>query len=236
MALALPGLLEPALPSLPRAACLGMDPRLFYPDRGDADTVARAVAVCASCPEKAPCREWAVAHPAERGVWGGTTDLARRRIRANGGRVVVAALDDIDEPDADALAELEEPTSDQWISHAKSTVEEPAADMSESPHAVNGANRACVGCGEPLSGPDSKRWCSQACRSRHKPRTAGGARTSKRLTGTNETPEAAVLETRSQVPGISTLIPAGATIVKVEYLALGDTWTLTRSSTNGGPS
>lgn len=53
-------------PDLPRAACVGTDPSLWGTDVRETETlrtrderVARAVEVCRSCPEVAPCRSWA---------------------------------------------------------------------------------------------------------------------------------------------------------------------------------
>lgn len=68
-----------------RAACLGMDPLLFFPTRGD-DT-GPAKAVCAGCPVQAECLEWALANREHYGIFGGTNDrerrsIARRRRRA----------------------------------------------------------------------------------------------------------------------------------------------------------
>lgn len=59
------------------AACLGLDPDLFFPTAGMA--TATPLAVCSGCPVRAVCLE---AHLHEdQGVWGGTTAIERRRIR-----------------------------------------------------------------------------------------------------------------------------------------------------------
>ena len=63
-----------------RAACKGMDPALFFPQRGNA--VAAPLAVCAQCPVQAPCRAFAIRFR-EPGVWGGTTGRDRRAERSN---------------------------------------------------------------------------------------------------------------------------------------------------------
>ena len=39
--------------ALPGAACVGADPALFFPDPGDAEAEAPAVAICAGCPVRA---------------------------------------------------------------------------------------------------------------------------------------------------------------------------------------
>lgn len=60
------------------AACAGMDPSMFFPVRGEATEP--AATVCSRCPVTRPCLEWALRHR-ERGVWGGTTEVGRKRIR-----------------------------------------------------------------------------------------------------------------------------------------------------------
>jgi len=61
-----------------RAACRGVDPDVFYPpyeDEGD-----EAKAICATCPVRQACLEFALAHRERDGVWGGATERERRRI------------------------------------------------------------------------------------------------------------------------------------------------------------
>jgi len=77
-------------PFLDNAACRGIDPELFYAEGGAA--VARAKAVCAQCPLRMKCLEWAIARE-EFGVWGGTTARERAAIRRERGvRLVPAAV------------------------------------------------------------------------------------------------------------------------------------------------
>jgi WhiB family redox-sensing transcriptional regulator len=67
-----------------QAACRGAAPGLFFPDGrqpGYREQVAEAKAICAACPVREPCRTWALAHPPERGVWGGLTERERRALR-----------------------------------------------------------------------------------------------------------------------------------------------------------
>lgn len=59
------------------AACRGMGPAMFFPERGA--PVAPAKAVCAGCPVAGPCAE---AGRGEVGIWGGTTAKGRRLIRS----------------------------------------------------------------------------------------------------------------------------------------------------------
>jgi WhiB family transcriptional regulator, redox-sensing transcriptional regulator len=61
------------------AACKGLDTGIFFPST-DAEAGA-AKLVCAGCPVRDACLEWALASRQEDGVWGGMTDNERRRLR-----------------------------------------------------------------------------------------------------------------------------------------------------------
>ncbi len=66
------------------AACQDTDPDLFFPvgTTGPAiDQIDSAKAVCDSCHAKAPCLEFALVTNQDSGVWGGTSEEERRRIR-----------------------------------------------------------------------------------------------------------------------------------------------------------
>jgi WhiB family redox-sensing transcriptional regulator len=60
------------------ARCLGADPDLFYPVSDDAGEAAKAI--CAVCPVREPCLEYAVTAREKEGVWGGRTEKERRRL------------------------------------------------------------------------------------------------------------------------------------------------------------
>ena len=66
------------------AACQGLDPELFFPvttqgpARGQAE---EAKAVCAQCPVRQPCLEFALETGQNSGIWGGTTEDERRTMR-----------------------------------------------------------------------------------------------------------------------------------------------------------
>lgn len=63
-----------------RAACLGVDVCLFFPERGDMAGVATAKRICASCPVCKECGHWALRH--ERiGIWGGLSGKERASLR-----------------------------------------------------------------------------------------------------------------------------------------------------------
>jgi WhiB family transcriptional regulator, redox-sensing transcriptional regulator len=61
------------------AACRNLDTDIFFPD-SESDA-APALEVCASCPVRTQCLDWAIATRQHDGVWGGTTESERKRIR-----------------------------------------------------------------------------------------------------------------------------------------------------------
>jgi WhiB family redox-sensing transcriptional regulator len=58
--------------------CRERDPSFFFPSDGVG--VDRARRVCAECPVKEPCLEYALRYRIEHGVWGGASERERRRI------------------------------------------------------------------------------------------------------------------------------------------------------------
>lgn len=64
------------------ARCLGMDPEIFFPDRGGSSAAARAV--CTKCPVQAACRRYAVINREQFGIWGDTSERERRKLRKDG--------------------------------------------------------------------------------------------------------------------------------------------------------
>jgi WhiB family transcriptional regulator, redox-sensing transcriptional regulator len=66
------------------AACRDADPNLFFPmgTTGVAvDEIESAKAVCRSCPVRKRCLEFALVTNQEAGVWGGTSEEERRKLR-----------------------------------------------------------------------------------------------------------------------------------------------------------
>lgn len=61
-----------------RGACRGKDPAFFFPSDGVGVELARQV--CATCPVRVECLEYALHHRIEHGVWGGASERERRRI------------------------------------------------------------------------------------------------------------------------------------------------------------
>lgn len=56
-----------------RAACRGVDPGVFFP--ADGGSVDRAKRVCAGCPVRPECLEFAVVGGESFGVWGGRSSV-----------------------------------------------------------------------------------------------------------------------------------------------------------------
>lgn len=63
--------------------CFGSDPELFVVDQGDSTKYAKRL--CAGCPAKSPCLQYAIERPDLFGIWGGTTQTERKEMR--GGRL-----------------------------------------------------------------------------------------------------------------------------------------------------
>jgi WhiB family transcriptional regulator, redox-sensing transcriptional regulator len=61
-----------------RGTCAHQSPSTFFPSDGVGVEVARRI--CADCPVKQPCLEYALANRIDHGVWGGTSERERRRI------------------------------------------------------------------------------------------------------------------------------------------------------------
>ena len=62
-----------------RANCLGVDPDLFFPERGASTKEAKSV--CGGCEVQPECLEYALRHGEKFGIWGGMSERERRRIR-----------------------------------------------------------------------------------------------------------------------------------------------------------
>lgn len=62
-----------------RALCADLDPELFYPAKGECAREAKAV--CAQCPVRLQCLEYAIANDEKFGIFGGLSERERRVIR-----------------------------------------------------------------------------------------------------------------------------------------------------------
>jgi WhiB family redox-sensing transcriptional regulator len=66
------------------AACRDTDPDLFFPvgTTGPAiEQIENAKAVCAECEARKPCLEYALTSNQDSGIWGGTSEEERRKLR-----------------------------------------------------------------------------------------------------------------------------------------------------------
>ncbi|MDG2211926.1 MAG: WhiB family transcriptional regulator [Acidimicrobiales bacterium] len=59
--------------------CLGVDPDLFFPERGASTREAKDV--CRGCVVREDCLEFALQNGEKFGIWGGMSERERRRIR-----------------------------------------------------------------------------------------------------------------------------------------------------------
>ena len=64
-----------------RAACRGTDLSVFFLGRGESAEPARQV--CAACPVRQPCLDYALNHAITHGIWGGLTERDRRPLRVH---------------------------------------------------------------------------------------------------------------------------------------------------------
>ena len=61
------------------ANCLGVDPDLFFPERGASTREAKEV--CRGCVVRLDCLEYALVNGEKFGIWGGLSERERRRLR-----------------------------------------------------------------------------------------------------------------------------------------------------------
>lgn len=77
-----------------KAACRGINPDLFFPDRGENTTNAKHV--CAGCPVTDDCLMYAIVNLEISGIWGGKDGKERRVIRRQliaNGTIAASELD-----------------------------------------------------------------------------------------------------------------------------------------------
>ena len=63
-----------------KGACRDGHTRMFFPGKGASQDEAKAV--CAVCPVREPCLEWALATREPYGIWGGVSERGRKRMLA----------------------------------------------------------------------------------------------------------------------------------------------------------
>ncbi|MEO8322540.1 MAG: WhiB family transcriptional regulator [Actinomycetota bacterium] len=62
-----------------RARCHEVEPEIFFPERGGSSKAARSV--CSQCKVREECLEYALNNKEQFGIWGGTSERERRRLR-----------------------------------------------------------------------------------------------------------------------------------------------------------
>ena len=73
---------EPDIDWRTDAACSGVDSDIFFPvSEEDPEATAQAKAICAECPVREACLQYALATNQSAGVWGGLDAGERRRMR-----------------------------------------------------------------------------------------------------------------------------------------------------------
>ncbi len=72
------------------ANCLGVDPDLFFPERGASTREAKEV--CRGCEVRHDCLEFALQNGEKFGIWGGLSERERRRIRRQRAQVARSSV------------------------------------------------------------------------------------------------------------------------------------------------
>jgi WhiB family redox-sensing transcriptional regulator len=70
----------PLLPLLPKASCKGIiNPNLFFPESREQEAKCLPIvrAICAGCPERKECLDYALKEQIAHGIWAGTTPAQR---------------------------------------------------------------------------------------------------------------------------------------------------------------
>jgi len=61
-----------------KGKCRDLDPTIFFPSEGVGVQIAQQI--CADCPVRASCLEYALDNRVDHGVWGGSSERQRRRL------------------------------------------------------------------------------------------------------------------------------------------------------------
>lgn len=61
------------------ALCAQTDPEAFFPEKGGSTREAKSI--CAKCPVREQCLEWALDHDERFGIWGGLSERERRKVK-----------------------------------------------------------------------------------------------------------------------------------------------------------
>lgn len=74
---------EDALAWQADALCAQTDPEAFFPEKGGSTREAKKI--CALCPVRAQCLEYALKNDERFGIWGGLSERERRKLRKRAG-------------------------------------------------------------------------------------------------------------------------------------------------------
>ncbi len=61
------------------AKCLDADPEAFFPEKGGSTREAKRI--CAACPVRQECLDYAMSNDERFGIWGGLSERERRRLK-----------------------------------------------------------------------------------------------------------------------------------------------------------
>ncbi|HEY1331348.1 MAG TPA: WhiB family transcriptional regulator [Actinomycetota bacterium] len=67
------------IPWQERARCREHDPEVFFPEKGGSSREAKRI--CADCPVRIECLNYALRRDERYGVWGGMSERERRRLK-----------------------------------------------------------------------------------------------------------------------------------------------------------
>ncbi len=73
-----------------RGVCRGMNPNIFFPESGHHLLTREALEACNTCPVQMECLDYAITHHLDHGIWGGTSE--RERVRIRRGRKALADM------------------------------------------------------------------------------------------------------------------------------------------------
>ena len=96
------------------ANCLGVDPDLFFPERGASTREAKEV--CRGCEVRHDCLEFALQNGEKFGIWGGMSERERRKVRKS---YVARVWDAVDGDDG----VIDLPLSADWPNRPKQRID-----------------------------------------------------------------------------------------------------------------
>ncbi len=67
------------LPWATEAKCLEAEPETFFPEKGGSTREAKRI--CATCPVRTECLDYALANDERFGIWGGMSERERRKLK-----------------------------------------------------------------------------------------------------------------------------------------------------------